>query len=174
MAVVGSSATFTVTTFGTPLPTIKAKGRLPRGISFVDNHDGTASLSGIALSRTGRIYAPTIVATFGIGKAKQVVTQSFILTVDEAATITSGTSKGATEGVPFTFIVKTRGYPIPSPITESGALPAGVSFVDSGLGTATLAGTPATGTAGTYSLTIAASNGVGAPASQSFTLTVRR
>jgi hypothetical protein len=47
-----------------------------------------------------------------------------------------------------------------------------VTFVDNGDGTATLAGTPAAGTSGTYPLTIGAANGVGSGASQSFTLTV--
>ena len=47
-----------------------------------------------------------------------------------------------------------------------------MTFVDNGNGTATLSGTPAAGTAGTYPLTITASNGVGSPANQSFTLTV--
>ena len=39
-------------------------------------------------------------------------------------------------------------------------------------GTATLSGTPAAGTGGTYPLTFTAVNGVGSPATQSFTLTV--
>jgi hypothetical protein len=153
---------------------IEAKGRLPRGIALVDNHDGTATLGGTALPRTGRIYTPTLVATFGTGKTKQVVTQSFTLTVDEAPTITSGRAKGAIEGVPFTFVVKTRGYPVPSPITETGALPAGVNFVDTGLGMATLGGTPAAGTAGTYPLTVTTSNEIGVPASQVVTVTIRK
>ena len=48
-----------------------------------------------------------------------------------------------------------------------------MTFVNNGNGTATLAGTPAAH-GGTYPLTITASNGVGAPASQSFTLTVNQ
>jgi Putative Ig domain len=47
-----------------------------------------------------------------------------------------------------------------------------VTFKDNGNGTATIAGTPATGTAGTYPITITANNGVGSAATQSFTLTV--
>ena len=39
-------------------------------------------------------------------------------------------------------------------------------------GTATLAGTPAAGTSGTYPITIGATNGVAPDASQTFTLTV--
>ena len=45
-------------------------------------------------------------------------------------------------------------------LSETGGLPGGVTFTDNGDGTATLAGTPATGSNGTYPLTITASNGV--------------
>ena len=70
-----------------------------------------------------------------------------------------------------TFTVTTTGSPAPA-ITESGALPAGVTLTDNHNGTATLAGTAATCTAGTYPITITAANGVGANATQSFVLTV--
>ena len=51
-------------------------------------------------------------------------------------------------------------------------LPTGVSFTDNGDGTATLAGTPAAGTNGTYTFTIDATNGFAPDATQTFTLTV--
>ena len=66
--------------------------------------------------------------------------------------------------------MSTSGSPTPS-LTESGTLPSGVSFTDNGNGTATIAGTPANGTQGSYPLTITASNGL-TPATQTFTLTV--
>jgi hypothetical protein len=47
-----------------------------------------------------------------------------------------------------------------------------VTFKDNGNGTATLSGIPAAGTAGSYPVTIKASNGVGTAATQNFTLTV--
>lgn len=56
--------------------------------------------------------------------------------------------------------------------TETGSLPSGVTFVDNGDGTATLSGTPAAGTGGTYALTLTASTGVPPDATQDFTLTV--
>jgi len=67
--------------------------------------------------------------------------------------------------------VTTSGYPTAA-LTESGALPNGVTFVDDGDGTATLAGTPAAGSGGTYPLTITADNQVGSGVTQAFTLTV--
>ena len=57
-------------------------------------------------------------------------------------------------------------------ITESGALPSGVTLVNNGNGTATLAGTAASGTSGSYPITITAANGVSPNATQSFTLTL--
>ena len=76
-----------------------------------------------------------------------------------------------TQGVPDSFTVTTMGTPTAS-ISETGALPSGVTFTDNSNGTATLAGTPASGTTGTYSLTVTASNGVAPDATQTFTLTV--
>ena len=65
----------------------------------------------------------------------------------------------------------TTGFPT-SALSETGALPTGVTFVDNLDGTATLAGTPDAGTGGTYALTITAANGVAPDATQTFTLTV--
>ncbi len=58
-------------------------------------------------------------------------------------------------------------------LTESGTLPSGVSFLDNGNGIGKLLGTPATGTKGSYAVTITASNGVSPDASRTITLTVR-
>ena len=50
----------------------------------------------------------------------------------------------------------------PAPaLTESGALPAGLTFTDNGNGTATIAGTPAAGSGGSYPITITATNAAG-------------
>ena len=73
-------------------------------------------------------------------------------------------------GAASTFTVTTTGSPTPS-LTEKGALPEWVTFTDNGDGTAALTGTPAA-PGGTYNLTFTASNGVGNPATENFTLTV--
>lgn len=57
-------------------------------------------------------------------------------------------------------------------VSVAGSLPSGVTFTDNGDGTATLAGTPASGSGGSYSLLLTASNGVIPDATQAFTLTV--
>lgn len=89
-----------------------------------------------------------------------------------APTITSGASASTSMRVPMTnFTVTATGDPAPS-LVLAGSLPAGLSFTDNGDGTGTISGTAAAGTAGTYALTFTATNGVGDPASQPFTLTV--
>ncbi|PYK75286.1 MAG: hypothetical protein DME42_02870, partial [Verrucomicrobia bacterium] len=57
-------------------------------------------------------------------------------------------------------------------MTKTGALPGGVSFSDNGDGTATIAGTPALGSAGSYPISINASNGIQPDAQQNFLLIV--
>jgi hypothetical protein len=52
----------------------------------------------------------------------------------------------------------------------SGTLPAGVSFTPGPNGTATLSGTPAAGTGGTYPLKLTAGNGIAPDATQSLLL----
>jgi hypothetical protein len=62
-------------------------------------------------------------------------------------TITSAASATSIVGTAFSFTVDTTGAPTPA-ITESGALPAGLSLTDNGNGTATLAGTSTAGSGG--------------------------
>ena len=76
-----------------------------------------------------------------------------------------------TYGAAGTFTITTTGFPTPS-LSESGALPGGVTFTDKGDGTATLTGTPTA--AGNFILTITAHNGYGSDATQTFTLTVNK
>jgi hypothetical protein len=85
--------------------------------------------------------------------------------------ITSGAHTNFTAGSSGTFTVTSRGRPLAF-VSESGALPSGVSFIDNGDGTATLSGVPVAGSAGTYPLVITASNGASPAATQNFMLTV--
>jgi hypothetical protein len=76
---VGRHFTFTVTTVGTPVPWISEKGERPKHFTFVDNCDGTASLSGRP-RKTG-VYFMSFKAKFGQGTLKYRVIQSFTLNV---------------------------------------------------------------------------------------------
>jgi hypothetical protein len=88
-----------------------------------------------------------------------------------APAITSADRTTLFVGAAASFTVTATGGPTPT-IVRTGTLPSGVTFTDNGSGNATLAGTPASGTAGVYHLTITASNGILPNATQSFTLTV--
>ena len=161
---VGTAGTFTVTTSGSPVPSF-GWNNVPPGMTFKDNANGTATLSGTPT--TGGTYAMALTAVNPYGTATQTLT----VTVQQAPAITSASAATFTVGTAGTFTVNTTGSPT-AKITESGALPTGVTFTDNGNGTATLAGTPAAGTNKAYPITITAANGVGSNATQSFTLTV--
>jgi hypothetical protein len=76
---VGTFGTFAVTTSGTPTPALSYTGSLPSGVTFVDNHNGTATLSGTPNVGTAAVYQVTFVANNGAGNP---VSQSFTLTVE--------------------------------------------------------------------------------------------
>jgi large repetitive protein len=166
-ATAGTSFDFQVTTSGPDNPTLTETGALPSGLTFVDNGDGTATISGTPAPQTGGVSTLTFTATSSGGTTKQV----FQLTVDQASAFTSTSSATGKVGTSFRFTVKTSGYPAAA-LSESGPLPGGLSFKAKKGGKAVIAGTPASGTQGTYDITLNATNGVGSGASQSFTLTV--
>lgn len=73
----------------------------------------------------------------------------------------------------FTITTTTEPDSAATSLEETGALPAGVTFTDNGNGSATIAGTPATGTGAVYDLAITASNSFPPTATQQFVLTVQ-
>ena len=166
---INAAAAFTVTTTGQPTAALSETGSLPPGTTFTDNGDGTATLGGTPTS--GGSFTFTITASNGV---LPDATQSFTATVNASPQITSADHTTFAVGAAGTFTVTTiSGFPPATTITESGSLPTGVSFTDNGDGTATLAGTPAAGTAGSYPLTLRAGNSAG-HTDQTFTLTVVR
>jgi hypothetical protein len=167
----GTSGSFTVATstlYPSP-PTIERSGSLPSGVTFVDNGDGTGTLAGTPAAGSGGTYSLTFTASNGIDPN---ATQSFTLTVDEPSTITSSSTANAKVGISSSFEVTTsHAWPTPT-LSENGALPAGVTFVDNGNGTASIVGQPHIGSGGVYTFAITSANGVGTAPVQSFTLTV--
>jgi hypothetical protein len=163
---------FTVIATGAPTPSLSVTGSLPAGVTFQDNGNGAASLSGKPASGTVGSYPLTFTARNAVGTA---ATQSFTLAVKvkQAPAITSANATTFTVGGSGNFAVTATGVPTPS-LAVAGTLPAGVTFQDNGDGTASLGGTPAPRAGGTYSLTFTAGNGTGTAATQSFTLTVNQ
>ncbi len=168
---VAAPGTFTVTTTGLPPPALTSTGALPAGVTFADNGNGTGTLSGTPAAGTSGSHAITFTASNGVHAP---VVQNFTLTVRQAPAITSAAATTFVTGNAGTFTVTTTGFPAPGITIGGAALPAGVTWVDNGNGTGTLAGTPAAGTDGTYAITFTAANGIGANAVQSFTLTVNQ
>ncbi|HVX11764.1 MAG TPA: DUF4214 domain-containing protein [Pirellulales bacterium] len=163
----GTSGSFTVDSSGSPTASLSESGTLPPGVSFTDNGDGTATLTGIPDSGSGGVYTIAISAQSYAG----VSTQSFTLSVDQPPAISSAGTTSFQVGSTGTFTVTTTGTPAAA-LTEKGTLPSGLTFVDNGNGTATLSGKPAAGTQGSYPITITANDGVAPNATQSFTLVV--
>lgn len=105
------------------------------------------------------------------GQALQPGTQAYAAGCPGELEFTSDASTTVQAGSSFDDTVTTASTPTPA-ISESGALPPGVTFTDNGDGTATLAGEVPSGTSGLYPLTITASNGDEPDAVQDFTLGV--
>ena len=168
----GIEALFTITTVGSPTPAITQSGKLPGGIKFVDNGDGTASLSGRpgnGLGQTGD-YLLHLTAWNGV---IPVATQDFTLTITRPPAITSVNNATFVVATPNTFTIATRNSVPKATLSYTGTLPAGVSFVPNSNGTATLSGMPAAGSEGIYPITITAANGTLPNATQNFKLTVQ-
>ncbi|MGB6496320.1 MAG: FG-GAP-like repeat-containing protein, partial [Candidatus Acidiferrum sp.] len=113
--VVGVSASFTITTTGSPTPSISLSGSLPAGLSFTDNGNGTATISGTPLAAsTVGAFSITLTAHNGSGPD---ASQSFTLTLNKGlptltwsapaaityGTVLSSTQLDATSSVPGTF-----------------------------------------------------------------------
>jgi Putative Ig domain len=167
----GVRDTFTITTTGIPVPKITLSGKLPGSVRFIDNGDGTATLSGKPGNGLGQVgnYALTFTASNGVAPN---ATQNFTLTVTRPPLITSVNNATFVVGTANTFIVTTRNTHPKTTLSFTGNLPGGVTFVPNS-GTATLSGTPAAGSKGIYFLTITASNGSYPDSIQVFTLTVQ-
>ncbi len=158
---IGAGATFLVTPTGYPAPTLTESGVLPSGLTF---NGLTGILGGTLATGTTGSFPISFSATNSAG----TTTQGYTLTINQGPAFTSAASTTFTVGTPGTFTVTASGTPAPA-IAESGTLPNLVSFNAT---TGVLSGTPAANTGGTYSVMFTASNGVGSPAVQTFTLTV--
>ncbi len=83
--VVGSPFSFNVLTMGAPVTRMEKVGRLPRGVHFQNNHNGTGTLAGTPRKSAVGTYHLTWAVRFGRGKAKDVIRQAFTLNVVAAS-----------------------------------------------------------------------------------------
>lgn len=151
--------------------TLTESGALPAGVTFADQGDGAAVLSGSPAVDTGGSYPFTITATNGVGPD---ATQSFTLTVRQPPRFTSAELTTFTLGATAAFTVTTSSgvptTPVTITVTDPTALPPGITLDDQGDGTAILGGTPTAG--GVFHFSLRAGNTVAPDATQSFTVTV--
>jgi VCBS repeat-containing protein len=80
--VVASAGTFTIAATGMPMPVAAVAGALPAGVTFTDNHDGTATLSGTPTDPGPYplTFPLTVTAVNGVGTT---ATQTFTLSVTD-------------------------------------------------------------------------------------------
>ena len=174
----GASNSFTVTTSGLPTPTITETGPLPKGVTFADNANGTATLAGIPATGTVGSYPLSIVASDSLGvKAQQYFTLTINapIVVPKAYSITSPNHTTFYQGSAGSFTITTKGLPAPTIVATPLPLGPGITLVDHGRGTATLSYDGNFGLSpGTYTFTITATGDGGAAfaAVQNFTLQV--
>ena len=161
---VGTAGSFQVTTSGSPAPALVAGGAaLPAAVTFTDNGNGTGTLSGTPGAGTGGSYAVTFTASNG---TLPNGTQNFTLTVNQAPGITSAPPPGGAVGAVYAHNYSATGFPASiSYSVTAGALPPGLSLVGS-----SITGTPTT--AGNYTGTVTAANGVAPNATQNFSIVI--
>ena len=134
---------------------------------------GSASVTPITVTGlvNGTLYTCSVAAINGIGTGASSGTVSVTPSIQPVPpTITNANSFALPVNSAGSFSVTGTGTPVPM-FSISGTLPAGIAFDPS---TGTLAGTPASGTAGSYPLTVTATNGNPPNATQAFTLTVQK
>jgi hypothetical protein len=165
--VTGNTATFTASASGSPTPTVKWQLSTNGGTNWSDIAGATSTTYSFtaASGDNGKQYR----AVFTNGVGSDATTSAATLTVQSAPTITSGNAATFAAGLSESFQVVATGNPAASYSITSGSLPSGVTLNPS---TGALSGKAAIGTVGSYPVTISASNGIGTPATQAFTLTV--
>lgn len=171
-AIAGDAVTFEAAATGHPVPTVQWQVSTTGGTSFTDLAGKTSTTLSFAttLGQNGNLYR----AVFSNGAAgSPASTATALLAVGTPPAITSDPVESfRVDGSARSFTVTSTGSPRPT-FTLGGSVPAWLSLVDAGDGTASLVGTPPVGSGGTYPLTLTAGNTFGTDAAQNFVLTVR-
>ena len=158
--VLGVAYSHSFTATGSPAPTFSTSDTLPAGLTL----SPAGVLSGTP-SATGT-FSGTVTATNVAGTSEQ----AFSIVINEVPAFTNGPPPNSgTVGTAYNFSFTASGAPAPTFAVTAGALPAGLSLSTAGVisGTPTTAGGPFTGT-------VTASNGIGTPATQDFSITIAK
>lgn len=185
----GVPVNFTVTTTGTPVPHLALTNMsLQPGLTFTDNGDGTATISGTANNPASTFCTGTIITgdsgpttqpcgiTAGNSLGSTLQSTTIVLNPAPAPALTADNRATFIAGIPNSVVVTTSGAITPVSFLYSQPAVAGwLSFHDNGDGTAVLSGTPPAGTTGVYSIPltpVSVGEGVALGQSSSYTLTV--
>ncbi|MCX6954808.1 MAG: hypothetical protein NTV51_21840 [Verrucomicrobia bacterium] len=172
---VGVNATFTVTVGGNPTPTIQWQRQLASGGSF-SNLSNDATYSGV-FTTTLTVTNPQAsmngdkflaIVTNGVSPTPSVTSSSATLVVQQAPTITSANSVSFPVGSQGTFQFVATGSPAPTFSIISGNTPGSLNTT-----TGVYTYTPVNNSGSPFTFVVQASNGVGTPATQTFTLTIQ-
>ena len=154
---IGAASSFTITTSGSTRAITLEAGSPPTGVTFADQHDGTAKLSGTPAAGSAGQYTLMLLAKNAAGEDRQ----TFTLNAGTAPVFSSIPPLVFREGLQQTVTIVATGAPPPSIRLDSQivcpnlqdcapgggpSLPSGLTFKDLGDGTATISGTQAPGT----------------------------
>ena len=157
---VGVAYSQTVSTAGgTGSVTLSESGALPAGLTFTAS---TGALSGRPTA--GGTFNISITATDSVG---DTASQAYSLVINPAVSLSPSSLPASTVGVAYSQKFTTTGGTGSVTLSESGALPAGLTFTAS---TGTLSGTPTA--SGTFNISVTATDTVGATTSHSYSLVV--
>ena len=161
----GQTAIFTASASGTPTPDVKwqVKTTIADWTDIGGATSTTYSLTANAGDQ-GNQYRAVFTNTAGTA-----TTNAATLSIGITPVIITGNAMTIPVGLNSGMTVIATGTPAPQYTITSGTLPSGVTLDPV---TGLFAGAPASGTAGSYPVTIQASNGIGTAPTQSFTLTV--
>jgi hypothetical protein len=155
--------------------TITLTSPLPGWLTFTDNGDGTATLTGTPRNGDVGSYTIELLVTDSVGNT---ATQSFTVTVhnvNDAPYFTSTPVKTAAENTPYTYNITATDPDLihgDELLITGTTIPDWLSLVDHGNGTATLSGTPTTSDIGVHSVQLLVTDLDGLTSTQSFTITV--
>jgi LmbE family N-acetylglucosaminyl deacetylase len=181
---VGTSVALALQAKGSPTPQLRLIGELPAGLTFVDDGDGTATISGspaasVTAPGTSRTFALTIKATNEVGEASRGLTLTVVDPPAESSpqppTPPASQPQGSepvfsTPDVAYGFVGRMLDLPIeatgaPQPaISLSGELPAGLELRVDGSGQVRLVGRPKV--RGVHRVTLYAANSAGTAGQQ--------
>jgi len=163
------SATYTLTIFGSSTAVQTGSGNYTIGsttlsLAIYNNTSNTVAFTNVSPDGSGNVLltvAKGTMSNFNDIGALQIVANS----TGTAPTI-SGTAPGGTVGSAYSYSYTVTGSPTPTCSVTSGSLPAGLSLSSAGV----ISGTPSA--AGTSNGVITAANGVGSPATKSFSIVI--